>query len=261
MVGLAKPLKHAGLKSGAGGLELGGQGQQVRRVLQSFLRPAIGELDAAKQILLGPTIGGVQREVSQRLECRFRRAVILEREVRLTQQQVTGGRQLFGGLGARGGLKNPVRRRQQLDYLRPLPQFGPRGRFADGRLQTARRRRELLDQFPKSLSRGLEVIVVEIGLAQPEKVLVCPFAGLALAGGEQLDGASIISKREPRFGLEQYRLGQIRRTRILSREVGKSPFGPIVERVIEGLRRRLKSVLLGRPRNQPALQGRQHSQN
>ena len=95
---------------------------------------------------------------------------------------------------------------------------------------------------------------------QPEQVLIGIGACLALLGGKQLDGAGVIRQFEPRLGLEQDRLGQSRRGRVLLAEIGELRFRPGIEVILESLDRRVEGAIRRARRPKPRPAGEQQGQ-
>ena len=182
------------------------QRHQVRCALQRFGRPPLRQLNAAKQVLPAP--GGVRSQLQpgQRRQRFSRCPIVLPRQLRFAQQQVTVRHQLIRCRSSRRLLKNPLRSLQHLNHSAPVRQLCARGRFADSRLQTAPGTWELPGQFRKRIRRLPVISFAQVRFRQPEKVLIGIGAAEALVSRKQLDRSRIIRLLHPRLGLIQNRL-------------------------------------------------------
>ena len=163
-------------------------------------------------------------------------------------------------------MEKPVGFLEQPDHALPLGWLRLRQRrtgrrFAEVRLQAARRGGLLFDQLRKGIAGHAPVPFARVSFPEPEEVLIGIGARLGLAGHQQLDGAGVIGQFEPRLGLQQDRIREARRGRVLLAKIAKLRLRPTVEGIPERLDRRVERPIRRARRPKPRPAGKQQTQN
>ena len=111
--------------------------------------------------------------------------------------------------------------------------LAPGGGLADGGLDAEGRVAELADQVRERAASPRVIPFLQAGMAQPQEVLIGPFAGLAPMSLEQIDGSVVVGHLVSGHGLVEEGLGQAGGIGKLPREFGESGLGLLPERAVK----------------------------